>query len=64
MLNDWMDMACRVTSYNQSYGTILKFIYITMKTRHFCIRLAGFRNLIFFCIDQMAKTNAKKLFLP
>ena len=34
---------------------MLRFIYITTKTR----RLAGFINLIFFCKDQMAKTNAK-----
>ena len=37
----------------------LRFIYITTKTRRFRVRLAGFRNLIFFFRDQMAKTNTK-----
>ena len=42
-----------------STNVSLRFIYITAKMRCFRIRLAGFINLIFFCKDQMAQTNAK-----
>ena len=46
---------CDLISTNVS----LRFIYITAKMRCFRVRLAGFINLIFFCKDQMAQTNAK-----
>ena len=46
----------------------LKPLYIVLLRAHlhydenaaFCVRLAGFMNLIFFTRDQMANTNAKR----